>query len=104
MLTKSAYEHISIDEQGVAHIREANTKVVEIVLAKKAFEWEPEGFQSQFPHLSLGQIYSALAYYWDNKKQIDMEIEWRIARINHIQENMPPSKIASRLRGEGLID
>ena len=28
-----------------------------------------------FPHLNLAQIHDALAYYYDNQKEIDIEIE-----------------------------
>ena len=38
-------------------------KVVELVVEKNAYGWIPEELHFQHPYLSLGQIYSALAYY-----------------------------------------
>lgn len=35
----------------------------------------PEELQASFPHLSLAAIYDALSYYYDNRKEIDAEIE-----------------------------
>jgi len=35
----------------------------------------PEELCSAFPHLSLAAIYDALAYYYDNRHEIDAEIE-----------------------------
>ncbi|HIK11459.1 MAG TPA: DUF433 domain-containing protein [Oscillatoriaceae cyanobacterium M33_DOE_052] len=42
----------------------------------------PEDIIEQKPHLTLAQIYGALAYYYANKEQIDAEIaeedaEWK---------------------------
>jgi uncharacterized protein (DUF433 family) len=66
---------IEIDEQGVAWITGANTKVAEVVLDKLAYGWSPEEVHFQHPHLSLAQIHSALAYYYDNREKVDAEIE-----------------------------
>ncbi len=66
---------IEIDDQGVAWITATNTKVVEVVLDKMAYGWSPEEMHFQHPHLSLAQIHSALAYYYENKERLDDEIE-----------------------------
>lgn len=34
----------------------------------------PEELIKEFSHLSLSQIYDALSYYYENKKQIDKEL------------------------------
>ncbi len=67
--------HIQIDDQGVAWIVGANTKVVEVVLDKLAYGWSPEEIHLQHPHLSLAQIHSAFAYYYENKEKLDAQIE-----------------------------
>lgn len=35
----------------------------------------PEEIQRELPHLDLAQIFDALAYYFDHKKDIDNELE-----------------------------
>ena len=35
----------------------------------------PEELQAAFPHLSLAAIYDALAYYYDNREEIDAEFQ-----------------------------
>ncbi len=35
----------------------------------------PEELQAAFPHLSLAAIYDALAYYYDNREEVDAEIQ-----------------------------
>jgi uncharacterized protein (DUF433 family) len=66
---------IEIDDQGEAWIVGANTKVAEVILDKMAYGWSPEEMHFQHPHLSLAQIHSALAYYYDNREKLDAQIE-----------------------------
>jgi len=39
------------------------------VLDKIAYGWSPEEIQYQHPQLTLGQVYSALAYYADRQER-----------------------------------
>jgi uncharacterized protein (DUF433 family) len=73
----TTYEHVVLDEAGIPWIAGSNTKVVEIVLETLARGPSPEELHFQLPHLSLGQIHSALAYYWDHKAEADADIERR---------------------------
>lgn len=75
MTQVTAYEHIVVDEQGVPLIEGTTTKAVELVLDVFAYGWSPDEIQFQHPHLTLGQIHSALAYYWDHKQELDGDIE-----------------------------
>ena len=34
----------------------------------------PEELVEKFPHLSLAQVYDALAYYYDNREEIERDI------------------------------
>src|ERR1700693_5002063 len=74
---KSAVSQIEIDDQGVAWIPGANTKVIEVVLDKLAYGWSPEEMHLQHPHLSLAQIHAALAYYYEHQEQLDSDIARR---------------------------
>jgi uncharacterized protein (DUF433 family) len=103
MLTKSAYEHIVIDESGIPAIAGTNTKVVELILDKVAYGWSAEELHFQHPHLTLGQIHSALAYYWDHQEALEAEIEQRLERIERLRSHHEPSALAKRLRQQGLL-
>jgi uncharacterized protein (DUF433 family) len=46
--------------------------VVEYVLRQGV---TPEELQAAFSHLTLAAIYDALAYYYDNREEIDIEIK-----------------------------
>lgn len=68
---------IEIDENGVAWITGANTKVVEVVLDKLAHGWSPEEMHFQHAHLSMAQIHAALAYYYEHQAEVDADIQRR---------------------------
>lgn len=55
-MMKSVDSQIEIDDQGVARIAGATTKVIEVVLDKLAYGRSPEEMHFQHPHLSLAQI------------------------------------------------
>lgn len=103
MTRATAYEHIVVDETGVPLIEGTTAKVIELVLDVMAHGWSPEEIQFQHPHLTLGQIHSALAYYWDHKEELDRDIERRLERVEEVRREVGPSHLAERLRDKGLL-
>lgn len=101
--TTTTYEHVQLDAQGVPTIVGMNMKVVELVMAQLAHGWSPEEFHFQHPYLSLGQIHSALAYYWDHKSELDEDIERRRRYAEDERSKAGPSPLASDLREQGLL-
>lgn len=97
MTTATAYQYIVIDEEGVAQVTGANTKVVEIVLASRASGESPEALSAGLPHLSPAQIHSALAYYWDHKGELDADIARRHAEADRLREELGQPPLAERL-------
>ena len=103
MLAETRYEHIVLNEAHVPLISGTTMKVVEVVLAQAAYGWSAEELHIQFPDLTLGQIYSALAYYWDHRDELDGNIEQRLEKVDSIQKSMSPSPLIKRLKEKGLI-
>jgi len=105
MTVGTAYEHIVVDERKVAFIEGTPVKVVELVLDHRAYGWSAEEMHFQHPQLSLGQIHSALAYYWDHRDELDAEVEDRWRRVQRLREHADPSalreKLKSRIHGDG---
>ncbi len=95
-LAETRYEHIVLDPHGVARIAGTTMKVVELVTAQAAYGWSPEELHFQFPHLSLGQIHSALAYYWDHQAEMDQDIARRAA-VDRQQQQIPDAPLRARL-------
>lgn len=103
MTQTTAYEHIVINEGGVALIKGTNMKVIELVLETTSHGWSPEELQFQHPYLSLGQIHSALAYYWDHAEDLDRDIEQRLVRVENLRGSAVPSTLLGKLRAKGLV-
>lgn len=103
MQTATTYEHIVLDAAGVPVIDGANTKVIEIVADMKAYGWSAEEIHFQHPHLSLGQIHSALAFYFDNAEELDRDLKNRKAKVGDIRSRVGTTYIKDKLEGEGLI-
>jgi uncharacterized protein (DUF433 family) len=98
---ETRYEHIVLDDNGVPRIAGTTMKIVELVTAQTAYGWSPEELHFQFSHLSLGQIHSALAYYWDHREDLDRDIARRLAAVERLQQQESSSALRARLRGRG---
>ncbi|MCL0066043.1 DUF433 domain-containing protein [Dehalococcoidia bacterium] len=98
----TGYEHIAVDEGGVPIIGGTTMKVVELVAERTAYGWSPEELHFQHPYLTLGQIHSALAYYWDHVRELDQDAEHRLQHIEQIRQAAGPSPLVARLKAKGL--
>ncbi|MCQ3932861.1 MAG: hypothetical protein DPW16_20625 [Chloroflexi bacterium] len=103
MNTATLYKHIILNDAGVPIVKGTTTKVIEIVLDVKAYGWSPKEIHFQHPYLSLGQIHSALAYYWDHQEELDADIERRLLRVEEIRKELKPVPLLDKLRAKGLI-
>ncbi|MEM6647034.1 MAG: DUF433 domain-containing protein [Bacteroidota bacterium] len=101
-LTQTRYEHILLDASDTPVLAGTTTKVVELVIDQQAYGWSPEELHFQHPHLTLGQIHSALAYYWDHREALDADIARRLARVDEAQLRARPSALRARIRAQGL--
>ena len=96
-MSVTAYRHIELDAQGVPHLAGTRTKVVEIALERLAHHWDAEEIQRQHPDLTLAQIHSALAYYYDHQDQLDRDIEQRRRRADDIFDRLGESPLRGKL-------
>lgn len=103
MLAETRYEHVVLNDLRVPFISGTTMKVVELVLAQAAHGWSAEELHIQFPHLTLGQIHSALAYYWDHREELDGDIEKRAEKVGRIQNSTPVPPLIKRLKNKGLV-
>jgi uncharacterized protein (DUF433 family) len=98
MLATEPVTHIRLDAKGTAWIDETNVKVIEVVVDKQARGSTPEEMAREYPHLSLGQIYAALAYYHDHKEQLDAQIQKDLREVNTLREAAGEPPKAAQLR------
>ncbi len=101
--TPTDYKYILLDERNVPFIVGTTMKVVELVMAKMAYGWSAEELHLQHPYLSLSQIHSAFAYYWEHKQELDADIERREQYAIQAEREAGESPFAARLRAQGLL-
>jgi uncharacterized protein (DUF433 family) len=99
-LVETRYEHIVLDDGGVPLISGTTMKVIELVLEREAYGWSPEELHFQHPYLSLGQIYSALAFYSDHKENLDQDILRRRKLVDELRRTTPVSPLVARLKAQ----
>ncbi|HXG21482.1 MAG TPA: DUF433 domain-containing protein [Methylomirabilota bacterium] len=102
MLSEPRYEHIMLDEAHVPLIAGTRVKVIELVLDHLAYGWSPKELHFQHPHPTMGQLHSALAYYWDHKAELDQDIERRLQLVDQLQQTAPSSPLIERLKTQRL--
>lgn len=95
--TATTYEHVALNDTGVAVIRGTGMKILQLVLEYRAYGWSPEELHFQHPELSLGQVHSALAYYWDHQSEFGEAIQKQLRRIRDIEEATPTTPFVTSL-------
>ena len=98
-----AYAHIALSPEGVPYIAGTRTKVEEVILDHLAYHWDAEEIHRQHPDLTLGQIHSALAYYYDHQEELDREIDNGLREVAQIRASLGTSPIRLKLRAKGLL-
>ena len=96
--SETRYEHIVLQDGEMPWIANTTMKVVELVTAQQVHGWSPEELAFQFPSLTLGQIHSALAYYWDHQAELDEEMARRLALADDLRVRGPVAPVVARLR------
>lgn len=102
-IVETRYEHITLNIKNEPIIAGTKMKVRELILDKIAYGWSPEELQYQHPQLTLGQIYSALAYYSDHQEEFDQEIEKQLEEVDQMRKSAKPTPLIERLKAKKLI-
>ncbi|MEM7116986.1 MAG: DUF433 domain-containing protein [Chloroflexota bacterium] len=103
MTVVTGYHHIVVDENGIPFVAGTTMKVVELVQAYLGHGYSPAELCFQFPHLTMGQIHAALAYYWDNKAKMDADIKRRHDYVQEMKAAAGESPFMQRMRKQGLL-
>lgn len=99
-LTPTEYKSIALDDQHVPYIAGTTMKVIELVEAQQAYGWSPEEIHRQHRYLSMGQIHSALAYYWDHQPELDADLERRFQFAESLRQAAGETALAKKLKGQ----
>lgn len=97
------YKYISLSDDQIPYISGTTMKVVELITAHLTYGWSPAELHFQYPHISLSQIYSALAYYCDHQSEIDADINRRLQLAQEHRKAAGASPIVAELRAQGKL-
>jgi uncharacterized protein (DUF433 family) len=97
-------EHVWLDERGVAWIDDTNVKVVEVALDQIAHGLSAEEIFAQHDrNLTLAQIHSALACYYDNQSEFDRAIGDQRRDYEKLRAESLDSPLRRKLRSLGKL-
>lgn len=96
------YAHISLTEDGKPVITGTRMKVLMIAVEHRAGQ-DAAAIQRRFPYLTLGQVYSALAYYHDHQAEMDRRIEEGERREAEWRAQHEETPGRRKLRERGLL-
>jgi uncharacterized protein (DUF433 family) len=101
------YPHVSLDPDGVLLVTGTRTKVLMIVMDHVGYGWDAKEINRQHPYLTLGQIHSALAYYYDHQAEMDAEIAGDLREADRamaeIERLQGPSPLMEKLERTGQL-
>jgi hypothetical protein len=104
MATVNTYPHI-IKAPGEAARLESHprTRVAMIVMDYLARGLGPEDMVRHYPYLTLSEVHSAMAYYYDHRDEIDAEIESEIREHEVLPKNDEASAVWLKLKAKGAV-
>lgn len=101
--TRPSAQGVELDDRHVPMLSGTTMKLIQLVSEHLAYGWSPEELKYQHPDLSLGQIYAALAYYWNHQETIDQEIERQSRAVEELRRASLESPARSRLKDQGEL-
>jgi uncharacterized protein (DUF433 family) len=98
-----SYAHIDESTADEPIIAGTRIKVRMIALDRICYGWDAEEIQRQHPDLTLGQVHSALAYYFDHKEAVDRRIAEGDELATQLRAEAEESPGRRKLRERGLL-
>jgi uncharacterized protein (DUF433 family) len=93
----TGYHHIELRD-GVPWLTDTQIKVVEIARDLVRAGWDGQEIHENYPWIPLNKIYSALAYYYDNKEAIDNDMARRDRYAEEMQSKLEDPAFVARAR------
>jgi uncharacterized protein (DUF433 family) len=101
-----ATQHIEIRQnragQNRAFIVGTRVRVQDIYVDSEVAGKTPEEIVASLPHLTLGQVHAALAYYFDHREKILNELREDEQFVALLKEQTGPGPLESKLRDAGI--
>lgn len=91
-MTQTAIEHIACKPEvcgGKPCIAGTRVRVQDVFVWHELRGLTPDEIVSQFPHLTMAGVYAALAYYWDHRDEIDLQMRQETAYVERMKQKHP---------------
>ena len=100
IVSDTGYRHILMMKDGRAMIAGTRMKVEYIAAAANHQKLSPEEICKYWPALNMGQVHSALAYYYDHKEDVERLIKEGEEFVAEMRRQNEPfqSEFAKRLK------
>ena len=104
MSAEVSYPHIVKEEDKPARLaRMPRIRVSQIVGPHLFHGWSVDEICRQYPHLTLAEAHSAMAYYYDHQDEIDTELAEELRQIEDDRRKHMPSPAFLKLKAKGLL-
>lgn len=104
MTTTILYPHIQkIPGQAACLERIPRVRVAQIIMDYLAHGWSVEELCRHYPYLQPAEAHAAMAYYFDNREEIDHEIRTEWEQVQQEMAEYPLSPFAIRMKAKGLL-
>ena len=97
-MSATIYPHLVTRKDGTVVIVGTGLKVVMLATMHLAHGCGAEELHRQYPSLTLGQIHSALAYYYDHEQEMNRLIDERLATERDLVGAGTESPLRAKLR------
>jgi uncharacterized protein (DUF433 family) len=83
---------------GKPHIAGHRIRVLDIVVWHEKRGLSPDEILELYPGLTLGDVYAALAYYFDHREAIEVEFQREAETVARLKTRYP-AKLQAKLHG-----
>lgn len=93
-------KHIDIDRTtGKPCIAGTGVRVWDVYVLHERQGKTADEIVADFPQVTLADVHSALAYYWDNKQEIDQQMKDADEFVEQLKQANGPGPLARKLAG-----
>tara|TARA_R110002096_G_scaffold105923_1_gene233030 strand:+ start:2556 stop:2906 length:351 start_codon:yes stop_codon:yes gene_type:complete len=102
--TTTNYPHLTFrQEDGLPVIERLQFKAIHLIANHVAHGWSAEELVVNFPHLTLGEVYSVLGWLSDHREAVTEHLEIGAANARGLALEARHHQIADRLRDSGEL-
>ena len=99
--TKLNYPHLHFGSNGFPVIERVNFKAIHLIANHLAHGWSAEELVINFPQLTLGEVYSSLAWFSDHRDEVALHLEHQASTSKAKGLEERHSQIAKKLKQQG---